>query len=399
MAVFLLAGAPVQASPHLDRAVIIVRHGTRPPTVSNAALAKYADQPWPAWPVAPGELTPQGGAGVRIVGETIAAAYRKAGLLPAEGCAPEGQVSVWADNADERTRDTGVIFASALQPGCSLAARWSPAAERDAIFTGTDQASCSLDRDKVRLATETIIGDPLVSAPLEGALARLQAILAPNACSGGAGTCLAQTMSSPGPPGMSTMFPVTAGLAEDIYLEYADDMPIAAVGWGRARRRDIDFVMAIHEHAFALIRDNAYVAERRGGPEARIVLAALAGAPVAGGPMLGPHTKLLTLVGHDSNLAWMAGVFGLAWTFPDNPDFTAPSTSLALELWSDRGRQYVRPVVYFLGLGQMRALAPARAKAMPLTFKECANGPMGSCPLETLRQRVEAELPRDCGQL
>jgi hypothetical protein len=132
---------------------------------------------------------------------------------------------------------------------------------------------------------------------------------------------------------------------------------------------------------------------------ARIVLDALAGQPVAGGPQSGPDTKMLVLSGHDSNLAWMSGVFGVDWTFPDNPDFTAPSTALAFEVWSDGGRQYVRPVVYYLGLDQLRSLSPAEAEVVLPTFKDCASGPMQTCPLDELRQRVLAALPGDCGVL
>jgi 4-phytase/acid phosphatase len=131
----------------------------------------------------------------------------------------------------------------------------------------------------------------------------------------------------------------------------------------------------------------------------RIILAALAGQPVSGGPQSGPETRLLVLSGHDTNLAWMGGVFGLDWKFPDNPDATAPSTSLAFELWADGGRQFVRPVLYYGALDQLRTLTPRAARTLPLKFADCATGPMGSCPLDTLSQRVLAELPGDCGVL
>src|SRR5579872_1724441 len=114
----LLLAAPAQAAPHLERVVIVLRHGTRPPTVSNADLAKYADKPWPAWPVAPGELTPHGGQTVKLMGETVREAYRARRLLPRTGCAAPSEVTVWADGADQRTRESGRITAEALQPGC-----------------------------------------------------------------------------------------------------------------------------------------------------------------------------------------------------------------------------------------------------------------------------------------
>jgi 4-phytase/acid phosphatase len=398
LAAFLGLAAPALAAPQLVRVVLVQRHGIRPPTQDNAALAKYAAQPWPEWSAKTGELTPHGGATVTLMGQTVAAVYRKAGLLPAR-CAPAGQVYVWADNADERTRDTGRDFAAAIQPGCGLEAHWSDATTRDPIFSGTDQGACAVDQDKMRAALAGISGDPLVSAPLDAPLARLQAILAPAACNGGPGACFANTAPTPGPAGAPSLFPYTSSLAEDLMLEYVDNMPMSDVGWGRASAADIAEVMKIHEHSFALIRDDTYLADRRGAAMARIVLAALAGKPVGGGPQSGRDTKMLVLSGHDTNLAWMGSVFGLAWTFPDNPDFTAPSTTLAFELWTDGEKSYVRPVIYHESLDQLRTLAPASAEATPLTFAGCDSGPMGSCPLDDLTQRVIAQIPGDCGVL
>src|SRR5690349_2557825 len=44
----------------LERAVLLQRHGVRAPTQTPAALARYSAEPWPQWPVAPGELTDGG---------------------------------------------------------------------------------------------------------------------------------------------------------------------------------------------------------------------------------------------------------------------------------------------------------------------------------------------------
>jgi 4-phytase/acid phosphatase len=390
--------APAVADPHLVRVVLVERHGVRPPIASNDALAKYAQDPWPAWSAKAGELTPHGGATVFAVGATVARVYHAAGVLPA-GCAPAALVSVWADNADERTRDSGRAFLTALEPGCDVDAHWSDSQARDPIFNGSDQPACAIDADKAAAAIQAITDDPLVFAPLDGALAQLQAILGPHACSGGAGTCFGETTPTPGPPGAAPVYPVTSSLAEDLLLEYVDNMPMGDVGWGRATRADIVEVMKIHEHLFGLVKDNVYASARRGAPMARVVMAALAGQPVGGGPTSGPDTRVLVLAGHDTNLAWMASIFGLQWTFPDNPDFTAPSTALAFELWRDGGRDYVRPVVYYLGLDQLRTLQPADAEAMPLAFAGCENGPMQTCPLEDLRTRMDAVVPADCGVL
>ncbi len=395
----LLAGSAEAAPPHLRlvRVVVVTRHGVRPPTQTNADLAKYSDKPWPDWPVAAGELTPHGGETVRLMGATLLASYRAQGLLPRKGCAAAGAVTVWADGADQRTRESGRITAEALQPGCGLKAPYADTHPRDPIFGGSEAAACRMDQDKLRAAMAAAAADPAVAGVDVGPpLARLQAIFAPDACKGGAGTCLSGSDSS---AMAGSVLPAVGGLAEDLLLEYGDDKPMSDVGWGRASAADITEVMALHERSFAMIRLNAYATAVRGAPMARVILAALAGKPAAGGPQSGPNLKLMTLSGHDTNLVLMAGVFGLSWTLPGEPDSTAPSTALAFELWSDGVHQFVRPVIYYETLEQLRTLKPVRAQQLALSFKDCASGPMASCPVETITQRVEALLPPGCGEL
>src|SRR5258708_26920090 len=114
-------------------------------------------------------------------------------------------------------------------------------------------------------------------------------------------------------------------------------MPRSDVGWGRVgSAADIAAVMPLHERAFKLYFSGPYGAGRDGAPMARLILAAWAGETRPTAPGFGPGTRLLALAGHDSNLALMGGLFGLAWTLPDQPDATAPATALAFELWKDR---------------------------------------------------------------
>ena len=391
----LAAGSAEAATLHLVRVVVVTRHGVRPPTQKNDELAKYSDQAWPNWPVDAGELTPHGGETVKLMGVTVREAYRAEGLLPRHRCAKPAAVTIWADGHDQRTRESGRITAEALQPGCGLKAGSVDTEPRDPIFGGSDAAACRLDQDKARAwAAANPNTQPL--PPLGDSIARLQAIFAPKACEGGAGTCF--TPANAGSGAAMSAFPAAGGLAEDLLLEYADGKPMREVGWGRASAADIADVMVLHERAFALLRTNTYASANRGAPMARMILAALAGKPVGGGPQSGPDLKLLTLSGHDTNLVLMAGVFGLNWTLPGEPDSTAPATALAFELWSDGAHQFVRPVIYYETMEQLRSLTPDRAEKLPLTFADCASGPKQSCPLEQLTQRVEAVLPPGCGE-
>ena len=399
-AAVVLAAGTAQAAPlHLVRVVVVTRHGVRPPTQSNAELAKYSDKAWPDWPVAPGELTPHGGQTVKLMGETVREAYRAEHLLPPSGCAGAGEVTVWADGADQRTRESGRIYAEALQPGCGLKAPYADTHPRDPIFGGSDAGACRLEADQLKAAMASAAANPAVTGIDVGpALAKLQTIFAPDACKGGAGTCFTNADNAASGP-QASVFPAAGGLAEDLLLEYADGKPASEVGWGRASAADIAAVMPLHERGYATLRANSYAFGHRGAPMARVILAALAGKPAAGGPQSGPSLKMLTLSGHDTNIALMGAVFGVSWTLPGEPDGTAPSTALAFELWSDGAHRYVRPVIYYETMDQLRTLSPVRAKALPLAFNDCASGPKASCPLEAVTTRVEALLPPGCGEL
>ena len=386
-ALALSAGA-AGARPQLERVVVVMRHGVRPPTQPNDQLAKYAADPWPDWPVAPGELTPHGGDTVALMGATLRAAYLPRGLLSASDCPDAAQVSVWADGTDQRTRRTGEVLAVSLEPGCNVLTDWAPAQPRDPIFAGSTDDACKVDPAHDWAAAKP---SPAELDRLKAANAALQAIFGPTACQGGPGTCFANAPDSGG------IFPQSAGLAEDVLLEYSDDKPMNQVGWGRASRADIDAIMPIHEAAFARLRQNVYAASRRGAAMTRVVLAALEGQPIGGGPLTGPQLKFLALSGHDTNLVLMASTFGLEWTLPGNPDSTAPSTALAFELWRDGPRRYVRAVLYYETLDQLRDLKPELATSMPLKFADCASGPMGSCPLDELRRHAESLVPTNCG--
>jgi len=396
-ALVLAAGAAEAAPLHLVRVVLVTRHGVRPPTQGNDELAKYSDKAWPDWEVKPGELTPHGGETVKLVIATVRDAYRAQGLLPRTGCAGARQVTVWADGADERTRESGRITAETIEPGCGLKEGYADVHPRDPIFGGSDLGACALDPSQMKAAMAAAATDPIVTGIDVGAAqAKLQAIFAPDACNGGAGTCFATAAGAT--PGAG-VFPATGGLAEDLLLEYGDAKPMAEVGWGRVSAADIAAVMPLHERVYAMLRANPYAATHRGAPMARVILAALAGKPAAGGPESGPDLKLLTLSGHDTNIALMADVFGLRWTLPGEPDGTAPSSALAFELWSDGAHQYVRPVIYYATMDQLRTLQPARAQSLPLSFPDCATGPKGSCPVEEITKRVEALLPAGCGDV
>jgi len=406
----LIAALPAQASaaPALERVVLVSRHGVRAPTQTLAALDAATGREWPAWPVGPGELTPHGAKALGRMGDFLRGVYVREGLMPAQGCAAAGAVQVWADGGDSRTRLSGEILANALQPSCGVAAAHGPDGAKDPLFDAVETGVCPVDTLKAvaALAVQTHDSADLIRPEDRKALDALQAIVAPYGCADRRGPCLAGPSAvAPGKAGAKLTGPLALAStwSENLLLEYAEGFPLDQVGWGRAGSpAALAAILPAHDRAAALLRQTPYLAAHNGAVMARTVLDLLEGqAPTdPHAPPLSPNARVTVIAGHDTNLSNLAGVFGLSWTLPDEPDATAPDTVLAFELWRDGAVATVRIVVYSQSLTQLREAsvldAANPAGITSVASPDCANELSGVCRLETLESRVRARLPPAC---
>jgi 4-phytase / acid phosphatase len=348
----LLCASAAAAAPVFEKALILERHGVRAPTKPPEAFAKYSAEAWPQWPVAPGELTPHGGEAMRAMGKGLRARYRS--LLSEKGCAPS--VFVWADNADQRTRKSGFVIARTLQPGCLLPPLWSQKATPDPWFHG----ACRID-EQAAAAQVAVRLDAVMKTDgprYARALSTLNQILKPD-CAGEACPLTGEThVSTSGK--IEGPLSTAATLSENLLLEYTEGMPDKDVGWGRAASAEkIAAVMPLHEIESDLTRQTPLLAARNGYLLAAQIADFLV--PHEGEPSPGPvlrHARLVVLLGHDTNLANIAGLLGVSWHLPEQPDSTAPGTALAFEVWKDRGHETVRVVVLYQTLEQLRSATP-----------------------------------------
>jgi 4-phytase/acid phosphatase len=116
------------------------------------------------------------------------------------------------------------------------------------------------------------------------------------------------------------------------------------------------------------------------------------GKPVPGA-LSKPGDRLLIVVGHDTNIATVAGSLGIDWIIDGRVDDTPPGGALLIELWRSRagGRPFVRLEYTAQTLEQMRqaqTLTPANPPALaPVFVPGCSRQDM-SCTWEDFSAMV-----------
>ncbi|WP_287977015.1 histidine-type phosphatase [Sphingomonas sp.] len=385
---------PVPTGLKLDRTVVLMRHGVRPPTKAPPMPAGVADRPWPTWPVAPGYLTPHGGAAVTQVAAFDRGYWVAKGLLPVTGCA---RIRLVADS-DERTIETAKAYARGIAPGCSASIEHRPQGEADPIFSPIDEKAVSFDAATAQAAVLAAAGPGGIAgreARVRPLLARLDAIL----CGTPRPGCGVGDQASDLAPARPDRRPKLTGAldrastaAQILLLEYADGKPMAEVGWGRATAEDIAALAALHALEFQLLARPAYVARANLSLLSPLILDALQGADRA------PVTMI---VGHDTNVAAMGGLLDLHWRVPGlAADDPSPGGAILFERLTDaEGAHYVRAVFRSQTIDQIRTLTPLTSGRPPymalLPIPGCsARGIIGLCTAKAFAAKLSAT-PRD----
>jgi 4-phytase / acid phosphatase len=357
------------AGSKLKMAVIVTRHGVRPP-LDKSTKSPYARDEWPKldeWGArCAGDLTQTGFKLATLMGAYYSDHYIEQGLLP-KGC-PRNQVFIWAD-AEERTWETATALAKGLSqrfPGCSLKvnAVIEPPDERCGATNPPDYFFHPLAKFKAdRGAIDKIIDDlkrqlPGLREQYKTELASLQKVLIccdskgndVNVCAPLASCTLLtlpddftisdknNTFKWAGP------FSVGSTGTENLLLEYADNLKCDSVGWNRATFRyttphcgPSDGSMfrqmhRIHTLYFQLVNQNHYLATIQGSNLANQVLLKL-----EEGAAGKSSTPLVIYAGHDTNLSNIAGMLGIHWSMTDLPDDdTPPAGALVFELYEGK---------------------------------------------------------------
>ena len=381
----------------LQYVVVLSRHGVRSPLQSQSDLNKFSADPWPKWPVAAGILTPHGYGLMKLFGAWDRARFASQGLFAASGCADAPHVTIIADT-DERTQATGRALADGMLPGCKASVHSLHFGFNDPLFRSLEAGVGHADMGLAVSAIQGRIGGNAnnLTETYRSQLTALDRVLAGCGHAHNANptrTSIFSMVASLGPgngdrpAALHGPAPTASSIVENLLLEYTEGMSTADTGWGcldSATRRSLMQINAAQweygTRTPAIARMKAsnllYHIEKSMDQSA-------AGRPVAGA-LGAPGDKMLILVGHDSNIAAVAGMLDINWIVDGLVDDTPPGGALLFELWRphDGGKPFVRLEYTAQTLDQMRqgqTLTTANPPAQDPIFVPGCSGADTSC--------------------
>lgn len=350
-----VSSAEPEAAPalKLERVVMVMRHGIRPPTKAKVVPDGYSPESWPTWTVDYGLLTERGAAGVKLLGVYDRAYYEARGLLPT-GCPAAGAVDLHASNKQRAIR-TAQSWAEGFMPDCPATVAHPQEGQSDPVFHGLDDEPAWFEGQKALAAA-------LAEAP-EGGLAaeevahRAELLLLARVLGCELPACPVVTepnrlvATAHDRPRLEGPFSVGSTASQTFLLQYLEAMPMKDVGWGRVNRGEIEQLLQFHPLKFKYSNRPDYIARAAAAPIASKIADAFA---ASGG------ARLTLLAGHDTNIADVGGFFQLHWKVPSYPaDEIPPGSALGFELWSAAGgTHYVRAFYRAQTMDQLRELRP-----------------------------------------
>ncbi|CAM3381279.1 MULTISPECIES: AppA family phytase/histidine-type acid phosphatase [Yersinia] len=416
----------------LEKVVILSRHGVRSPTKQTELMNEVTPDKWPEWPVKAGYLTPRGEHLVKIMGHFYGQYFRHTGLLPKERCPAEGQVYVYSD-IDQRTLLTGQALIDGIAPQCGFKIFHQKNLKQiDPLFHPVEAGICALNAKKTQEAIEKKLGAPITtlsqryakSLALMGKVLNFSASpycqkmekqgmdcnfadLSPNEV---------QVNQEGSKASLSGPVALSSTLAEIFLLQNSQGMPIVA--WHRLlTREDWQTLMLLHNSQFDLMAKTPYIAQHKGTPLLQQINVALlqpeqgkagldkqpATKKTLSNTQLPDNNAVFILGGHDTNIANVAGMLGLNWTLPLQPDNTPPGGGLVFERWRDQhGQSFVAIKMFYQTLNQLRNMEKLDLSINPagmvsIDIPGCENeGENKLCRLATFQKKVVEAIEPAC---
>lgn len=400
-----LAAQPVDDT-QLKQVIIFGRHSVRAPVAANTILDTFSANPFPAFGVDAGILTPNGEKLETILGGYYRLWLTKEGLLTGNDSNDAKFVYVHA-NAIQRTVDTAKHFALGLLPSANVNVQYlTPTTAIDPLFDPVD-AGVALLNPQMAIAAVTgrLGGNPQSLASAYAAeFAQTRSLLfnypvsatpAPAAPAGKLDVTTIPIAVTEGtkPASISLGGLSDVGVAIDPFvMEYADGLPASDVGWGHLTADSISQSLRLTTLILDLEFRTPYLDRVQSSNVASHVVRSLVQA-ATGNPMSGalgnPTSKAVVLIASDVNVTGLAGLFHLDWLLPGYPEnFCAPGGALVFELRQSQstGEYIVRASYVAQTLDQLRnqtALTlDAPPASAPVFIPGCSvDNPTFDCPL------------------
>lgn len=414
------SSAFAQGDDVLVKLVVVSRHGVRTPLPPSTELATWAAQPWPDWNQPAGALTPRGAQLASLMGRYYRLFASEAGAITAAGCPAAGTAYVYADNV-ERTQATAQALLDGFAPNCALVYRTRAQKSPDPLFHPLETGVCRVDPLTAQTKVLERAGGDLntlardMKAPFDTLQSALQCC-APALCTafGRGDKCtLAElpTALSPGVDGaglgMIGSLAIASSAAELFLLEYADNLPLSDVAWGRVTPAQMRDTWRLHTLQYDLMQRTPYLARRMGSALLHKVGAAVTSARQLGFGVPDPavrDAKFVAYVGHDTNIWNLAGILDVSWLQPPyQRNQTPPAGALVFEVREAAADKKLRVYASYIAQSpdQMRNATPLSAESLPLRtalrVPGCSTAAPGfPCAIEEFAVALRNVIDRDC---
>ena len=204
------------------------------------------------------------------------------------------------------------------------------------------------------------------------------------------------------PPGGKLVHRAASTISETFLMEYADGKQAQDLGWGRLDKVKVREMMSLQEAYTDLELRTPYLARANGSNLLSHILRSMQQAvrnEKVEGALGKPGDHGLYLLGHDSDVSYLAGILGISWLLADYaPNCRPPGGGIVFEIWRDaRGKRSM--VTYFRAqtLDQLRDTTPLSLQAppakAPIFIPGCSTAAEGwPCDWDVFQRVVQAAI-------
>lgn len=351
-----LAAQPVDDT-QLKQVIVFGRHGVRTPNSPNSVLNNFSVQPFPVFPDVPGDptdnqpsiLTTNGAANETLLGGYFRLRLTQEGLLTGNDAADAVNTYFRAAGAPLIT-GTAQAFAAGLLPAATVKVNSIVPLTSDPLFDPIDAGVALLDERMAVAAVNGRLGanpQALTSAYsaelslIRSVLLDYPAVQTPAPAAPG-GKIDVTSVPISAVAGNSTL-PVNLGgltmvatAIDPFVMEYADGLPASQVAWGQLTADGISQVFRVYDRLLDLEFRTPYLAAVQSSNLASHIVRSLIQAATGNtmtGAIANPSSKVIVLIGSNTNIVGFASLFHLDWLLPGyQADVAAPGGVLMFEL-------------------------------------------------------------------